>query len=369
MRAQQEEREFFLKNMMEISRSQKEDRRLFSRTLIILVGGSIFIAIIIFLGFVILLKRRTAQEQMIYHEPKPALDFKPDTLLEYTEKIDESKYITDERYTDMVKAKQLRDLYSELQKGNVSWDVVQGYVSELNHEVKSEILNIVEKKIKSGETAGRESAMEILLPFITDGDRDIGAKSKSLLRGIAGETLGELHHPEGLAGAEGASGAADLGDLSDPLSTGSLLQFARMADAKTGRSNHSVRVAEISFKIAQALEDPKLEPDTIRTERGLNLFHHVKLPKIFIDGITYHHERLDGSGYPKGLKGTKIPMIARLLAVADFFDAVTSARPHRPALTIGSAIKMMEKLVGEIFEKRYYDILLKLFKDQMEDDV
>jgi HD-GYP domain-containing protein (c-di-GMP phosphodiesterase class II) len=95
----------------------------------------------------------------------------------------------------------------------------------------------------------------------------------------------------------------------------------------------------------------------------------VKLPKIFIDGITYHHERLDGSGYPKGLKGTKIPKIARLLAVADFFDAVTSARPHRPALTIGSAIKMMENLVGEIFEKRFYEILVKLFKDQMDDDV
>jgi HD-GYP domain-containing protein (c-di-GMP phosphodiesterase class II) len=258
MRAQQEEREFFLKNMMEISRSQKEDRKLFSRTLIILVGGSIFIAIIVFFGFVILLRRRTAPGEMIYHEPRPALDFKPDTLLEYTEKIDDSKYITDERYTDMVKAKQLRDLYSELQKGNVSWDVVQGYVSELNHEIKAEILNIVEKKIKSGETAGRESAMEILLPFITDGDRDIGAKSKSLLRGIAGETLGELPHPEGAAGKE------DLGDLSDPLSTASLLQFARMADAKTGRTNHSVRVAEISYKIALKLEDPQLEPDTIR---------------------------------------------------------------------------------------------------------
>jgi HD-GYP domain-containing protein (c-di-GMP phosphodiesterase class II) len=99
-------------------------------------------------------------------------------------------------------------------------------------------------------------------------------------------------------------------------------------------------------------------------ERGLKLFQHVKLPKAFSDGILYHHERLDGSGYPDGMTGDEIPRIAKVLAVADFFDAVTSARPHRPALTIDSAFKMMGKLAGKIFDRGFYEILVSLYKDE-----
>lgn len=59
-------------------------------------------------------------------------------------------------------------------------------------------------------------------------------------------------------------------------------------------------------------------------------------------------------------------MIAKVLAVADFFDAVTSARPHRPALTIDSAFKMMGKLAGKIFDRDIFEILISLYENRTD---
>jgi putative nucleotidyltransferase with HDIG domain len=171
-----------------------------------------------------------------------------------------------------------------------------------------------------------------------------------------------------------------------------------MSDAKTGRLDHSVRVADIACRIAAVLKDPDLNPEEVRrvglahdigylelddhllrkegklTERqfniikthaecGLHLLQHVDLPEIFVHGIKHHHERLDGTGYPEGLKGRAIPKIARLLALADFFDAITSARPHRPAMTVGSGLKMMENMTNEVFDQEIYSILKGLYEE------
>jgi len=388
IRNQKGERELLLQNIMEISRNQNEDRKLFSRTLMILVGGSIFIALIIFFGFILLLKRRTIpQGNAVLYEAPPALERKPQALLEYADRIDESKYITDDRYSDMVQAKQLGHLYGELKEGNLSWETLQGYISELNHEMKSSILSIVEEKLKSGDVSSNRNAMDILLPFLTDGESDINTASQHLLTDIV----------------RGTTPALPEESTEDPLGYNALLQFAHMVDEKTGRLNHSIHVAVIAEKMASALNDPELDPDTVKsvglvhdigylelddrllrkegklTERqfniikthtdcGLHLLKHVDLPKIFVDGIMYHHERLDGSGYPKGLQSDRIPKIARLLGVADFFDAVTSLRPHRPARNIDSGIKMIEELAGDVFDPHMFKLLAEIYRDKMDDE-
>jgi putative nucleotidyltransferase with HDIG domain len=386
IRNQKDERDVLLQNIMELSRNQSEDRKLFSRTIMILVGGSIFIALFILLGFMLILKRRTIpQGTAVSYEALPTLGVRPQALLEYADGIDESKYITDDRYSDMVQAKQLGHLYSELKEGNLSWDTLQGYIAELNHEMKSSILNVVEEKLKSGEVKSNKSAMDILLPFLTDGESDISTTSQQLLTELAGSSIHALPEEE----------------TDDPLGYNALLQFAHMVDAKTGRLNHSVHVSVLAEKMASMLNDPELEPDTVKlvglvhdigyleiddsllrmegklnerqfniikthTECGLHMLKHVDLPSIFIDGITYHHERLDGSGYPKGLLKGKIPKIARLLAVADFFDAVTSLRPHRPAKNIKDGIKMVEELSGDKLDRSMVKLLLEMHKDKLE---
>ena len=67
----------------------------------------------------------------------------------------------------------------------------------------------------------------------------------------------------------------------------------------------------------------------------------IKLPAFIVDTASQHHERLDGSGYPLGLSGSQITRSARIVAVADVFDALTSDRPYRPALSVEAALQML----------------------------
>jgi putative two-component system response regulator len=61
--------------------------------------------------------------------------------------------------------------------------------------------------------------------------------------------------------------------------------------------------------------------------------------------VRYHHERLDGSGYPEGLRGQAIPLLAQILSVVDVFDALTTARPYKPALTAEEAYEILKQEV------------------------
>ncbi|HEV8579834.1 MAG TPA: HD domain-containing phosphohydrolase [Thermoanaerobaculia bacterium] len=71
-----------------------------------------------------------------------------------------------------------------------------------------------------------------------------------------------------------------------------------------------------------------------------------------------HHERWDGSGYPKRLRGEEIPLPARICALADVFDALTSDRPYRPALTNEAALELMREGRGSQFDPRLFDVFL-----------
>ncbi|MDD3628786.1 MAG: diguanylate cyclase [Actinomycetota bacterium] len=76
-------------------------------------------------------------------------------------------------------------------------------------------------------------------------------------------------------------------------------------------------------------------------------------------GILYHHERWDGKGYPEGLKGKKIPVISRIVSIADAFDAMTNDRPYRKAMTRDEAISEIKKEAGAQFDPE----LAKLFTE------
>lgn len=71
---------------------------------------------------------------------------------------------------------------------------------------------------------------------------------------------------------------------------------------------------------------------------GADIGQRLNLRPVVIDGILYHHERLDGSGYPSGLIGEKIPLIAQLVAVADCMEAMTADKPYRDNLGVHLAL-------------------------------
>jgi HD-GYP domain-containing protein (c-di-GMP phosphodiesterase class II) len=80
--------------------------------------------------------------------------------------------------------------------------------------------------------------------------------------------------------------------------------------------------------------------------RGSEIVRHVRSLAPLLPAVRWHHERLDGSGYPDGLAGDAIPLDARILAVADVFDALTSARPYRAAMPVTVALAVLEQEAG-----------------------
>ena len=85
---------------------------------------------------------------------------------------------------------------------------------------------------------------------------------------------------------------------------------------------------------------------------GVAILQHVDSLKDCLAAVQYHHERYDGTGYPAGLKGDNIPLDARILAVADSFDAMTSPRPYRSALSAKEAIEEIRRGAGTQFDSK-----------------
>lgn len=79
-------------------------------------------------------------------------------------------------------------------------------------------------------------------------------------------------------------------------------------------------------------------------------------------GVKYHHERYDGKGYPNGLKGEKIPLIAQIISVADTFDAMTSHRPYRPAIKREKVMEEIKRNKGKQFSPLIVEAFLKAYK-------
>jgi putative two-component system response regulator len=79
------------------------------------------------------------------------------------------------------------------------------------------------------------------------------------------------------------------------------------------------------------------------TTRGVEICRHVKSLAPILPIIRHHHERWDGSGYPDGLRGEQIPLLARIVQVTDIYDALTNPRPYKPAFTPERAIAIIEE--------------------------
>lgn len=84
-------------------------------------------------------------------------------------------------------------------------------------------------------------------------------------------------------------------------------------------------------------------------DRGAEMVKPLNIPRECIDGIQFHHERYDGKGYPQGLQGENIPIVASILAVGDAFDAMTSDRPYRIGLDREVAMQEILNNVGKQF--------------------
>ncbi|MEZ5418291.1 MAG: HD domain-containing protein [Vicinamibacterales bacterium] len=92
---------------------------------------------------------------------------------------------------------------------------------------------------------------------------------------------------------------------------------------------------------------------------GADLLSSIKFPYPVVPIVRHHHENWDGSGYPDGLRGAEIPIGARILSVVDCYDALTSDRPYRPALTSAAALEILSQRRGRMYDPLVVDTFIR----------
>lgn len=99
-------------------------------------------------------------------------------------------------------------------------------------------------------------------------------------------------------------------------------------------------------------------------EAGYDILKDVPFPTPVAEIILQHHERLDGSGYPRGLKGDAILPEARVLAVADVIESISSHRPYRPALGVDAALEELQSHAGTLYDPDVVNVAVRLIRQQ-----
>ena len=183
--------------------------------------------------------------------------------------------------------------------------------------------------------------------------------------------------------------------LSQPELVEALRTLASASDSKDFYTRgHSERVTRFSVEIAKTMGLPKDEIERIRigalihdigkitidsgilnkptvltdaeyavmkthATRGCELLEQIPQLHDITPGIRYHHEQMDGKGYPHGLKGAEIPMIARVIAVADCFDAMTTTRPYQDPAPVGYVLGMIRSAAGVKYDEQVVEALVQ----------
>ncbi len=219
-------------------------------------------------------------------------------------------------------------------------------------------------------SAAGERAITVLVAARKRPEADFGEREQRLA------TMAVRHASLALA-------SIGLRDRLHSLFMSTVRALAAAVDAKDPYTRgHSQRVAALAVAVGQALDLPEkqierlqlaglmhdlgkigvhtsilLKPGSLETHeweaiklhpsRGAEILGCIPELADIVEAVKYHHERLDGSGYPEGLRGDEIPLFARIIAVCDAYDAMTSERPYRPPMTPAQAIGELRQAVKQ----------------------
>jgi HD-GYP domain-containing protein (c-di-GMP phosphodiesterase class II) len=143
----------------------------------------------------------------------------------------------------------------------------------------------------------------------------------------------------------------------------------RLALLQVGGPLHDVGKLGVSEEVLAKpgrLDEGELEEIRAHPKLGARLLLRVAAFRAAIPYVLFHHERWDGNGYPTGRAGEQIPLEARVLAVADAFDAMTSDRPYRRALDHDEAVAEVARCAGTQFDPEIVRVFLELFAEPAE---
>jgi putative nucleotidyltransferase with HDIG domain len=171
-------------------------------------------------------------------------------------------------------------------------------------------------------------------------------------------------------------------EMRDPYTAGHQIRVADLARAIATEMRISadgtdfIRIACIIHDIgkisvpAEILSKPTKLSDIefslikAHAQAGYDILKNIEFPWPVADVILQHHERMDGSGYPRNLKGEDICIEARILSVADVVEAMASHRPYRPGLGLEAALNEIEKNKGIFYDAAVADACLRLFREK-----
>ncbi len=125
-----------------------------------------------------------------------------------------------------------------------------------------------------------------------------------------------------------------------------------------------VGVPDAVLRKTKTLDEEEWEFIRQHPEKGAEVLSHLAAYQEVADIVRFHHERLDGSGYPLGIRGDAIPELSKVLAVADSYHAMTSDRPYRGARSSFEALKELRLMSGTTLEPTYVEILAKVLRDK-----
>jgi putative nucleotidyltransferase with HDIG domain len=156
-------------------------------------------------------------------------------------------------------------------------------------------------------------------------------------------------------------------DLARTIATEMRLPQGKIDAIRIAGSIHDIGKLSIPAEIlSKPTKLSELEFSLIKehAQKGYEMLKDVESPWPLAEIIYQHHERMNGSGYPRNLKGDDILMEARILAVADVVESMASHRPYRPTLGIEAALEEIEKNKGTHYDSMVVDTCLRLFRDK-----
>ena len=294
-----------------------------------------------------------------------------------------------------------------------SGELALSYLAKLEHPVDMILLDVFMPKMDGFETYEKilemESAREIPVVFVTSGE-EAEIESKALAMG-AKDFIRKPFNPQVMLNR--VQNILDLDELTkslekkveektqqvEQLSLEIIKTIASMIEAKDQYTKgHSVRVAEYSTMLAKAIGWKSEEVKKIRYIALLHDIGKVGIPDKVLNkpgrlteseftiikshtiiggdilkdietipdvdaGAMYHHERYGGGGYPSGISGDDIPEVARIISIADAYDAMSSKRVYRDVVPKEVVRGEMAKGRGSQFDPKYLDVFLKLFDE------
>ena len=125
-----------------------------------------------------------------------------------------------------------------------------------------------------------------------------------------------------------------------------------------------VGVPDAVLRKTRVLDEGEWESIREHPEKGAEVLSHLAAYQEVAAIVRYHHERLDGSGYPHGITGDSIPELSKVLAIADSYHAMTSDRPYRRARSSFEALKELRTLAGTALDAGYVEVLAKVLRDK-----